>query len=177
MATINAPSLQDTQYSGAAPLAVAHGYTLLAAAAIADKVRLVKLYAGTKVHAIKLVNAALGAGTTVALGYEYVNGESGGAANALLAAASTVAAAATHGAGAPVVLAYDAYITMFQVPGSPGKVMAMSKKSLHPKPSCCCNTPVSGRWPTRPTPTCLTHRSRSASRTRMVRLKRSMSMH
>lgn len=111
MATINAPSLQDTQYSGDCPLAVAHGYTALAAAAIADKVRLVKLYAGTKVHGIKLVNAALGAATTVSLGFEYVNGEAGGSATALLAATSTVAGGATLGVGAPMVLAYDAYIT------------------------------------------------------------------
>lgn len=111
MATINAPSLQDTQYSGNCPLAVAHGYIALAAAAIADKVRLVKLYAGTKIHEIKLVNAPLGASTTVSLGYEYINGEAGGSANALLAATSTAGAAATRGVGAPVVLAYDAYIT------------------------------------------------------------------
>jgi hypothetical protein len=71
-----------------------------------------KVYAGTKIYDIKLVNAALGASTTVSLGYEYVNGESGGSATALLAATSTSSAAATReGAVAPVVLAYDAYIT------------------------------------------------------------------
>jgi len=112
MATINAPSLLDTQYSGDCPLAVAHGYVTLAAAAIADKVRLVKLYAGTKVHDIRMTNAALGASTTVSLGFEYVNGEAGGGAAALLAATSTSSAATTRqGAIAPVTLAYDAYIT------------------------------------------------------------------
>lgn len=112
MATINAPSLLDTQYSGDCPMAVAHGYATLAAAAVADKVRLVKLYAGTKIHDIRMTNAALGASTTVSLGYEYVNGESGGSAAALLAATSTASAATTRqGATAPVTLAYDAYIT------------------------------------------------------------------
>ena len=112
MATINAPSLQDTVYSGDCPLANAHGYITLAAAAIADKVRLNKVYAGTKIYDIKLVNAALGASTTVSLGYEYVNGEAGGSATALLAATATSSAAVTReGATAPIVLAYDAYIT------------------------------------------------------------------
>lgn len=111
MATINAPSLSDTVYSGDCPLAPAHGYVTLAAAQVADKVRLNKVYAGTKIHDIKMVNAALGASTTVSLGYEYVNGEAGGGAAALLAATATNAAAATRGVGAPVTMAYDAYIT------------------------------------------------------------------
>lgn len=112
MATLNAPSLQDTQYSGDCPLANAHGYITLAAAQIADKVRLVKLYAGTKVYDVKMVNAALGASTTVSVGYEYVNGEAGGAANSFIAATSTSAAAGTFQTTvAPITLAYDAYIT------------------------------------------------------------------
>ena len=112
MATLNAPSLQDTQYSGDCPLANAHGYITLAAAAIADKVRLVKLYAGTKVYDVKMVNAALGASTTVSVGYEYVNGEAGGAATSFIAATSTSSAAGTRQTTvAPIVLAYDAYIT------------------------------------------------------------------
>ena len=112
MATINAPSLLDVVYSGDCPLANAHGYITLASAASGDKVRLNKVYAGTKIYDIKLVNAALGASTTVSLGYEYVNGEAGGSATALLAATATSSAAATRqGAVAPITLAYDAYIT------------------------------------------------------------------
>lgn len=113
MATINAPSLQDTVYSGDCPLAVAHGYVTLASAAIADKVRLNKVYAGTKIYDVKMVNAALGASTTIALGYEYINGEAGGAANALLAATATNTANTTRQSGniPPVTLDYDAYIT------------------------------------------------------------------
>jgi len=111
MATINAPSLQDTVYSGDCPLANAHGYVTLAAAAIADKVRLNKVYAGTKVYGVKMVNAALGASTTVSVGFEYVNGEAGGSATAFIPATSTASAVVTReGAVAPVTLAYDAYI-------------------------------------------------------------------
>lgn len=113
MATINAPTLNDVQYSGDCPLAVAHGSVTLAAAAIADKVRLVKLYAGSKIHDIKMVNAALGADTTVSLGWEYCDGTSGGGAAVLLAATATNAAATTRMTGnmPPTVLAHDAYIT------------------------------------------------------------------
>lgn len=111
MATLNAPSLQDTQYSGDCPLAPAHGYFTFSATPVADKVRLFKLFAGTKIHDVKLVNAALGASTTISLGFEYVDGQAGGGAAALLAATNTASAATTRAPGAPVVLEYDAFVT------------------------------------------------------------------
>jgi hypothetical protein len=112
MATINAPSLQDTVYSGDCPLANAHGYVTLASAQIGDKVRLNKVYAGTKIYDVKFVNAALGASTTVSIGYEYVNGEAGGSATALMAAAATSSAGTSRQSGniPPVTMDYDAYI-------------------------------------------------------------------
>jgi len=110
MSTINAPSLQDIVYSGDCPLAVAHGYVTLAAAQVGDKVRLNKVYAGTKVHASHFVNAALGASSTVSLGFEYVNGEAGGDPAAFVAATSTASAGRANTVAAPIVLAYDAYI-------------------------------------------------------------------
>ncbi len=110
MSVINAPTLQTTVYSGDCPLAVAHGSATLAAAQVGDKVRLNKLYAGTKVYAAKLINAALGAGSTLKLGFEYANGEAGGNDAAFLAATATNAAARTESAAAPVTLAYDAYV-------------------------------------------------------------------
>jgi hypothetical protein len=111
MATLNAPTLSDTQYSGDCPLAVAHGKYTLASAQINDKVRLVKLYAGTKLHDLRMVFGNLGASTTISVGYEYVNGEAGGSATALLAATSTSAVGSARGVFAPVTLDYDAYIT------------------------------------------------------------------
>jgi hypothetical protein len=111
MATINAPSLQDTVYSGDCPLAAAHGYVTLAAAASGDKIRLNKVYAGTKVMDARLITGDLGTGTTMSLGFEYVNGEAGGSATAFLGATDVASAAAsTQTAAAPVTLAYDAYI-------------------------------------------------------------------
>lgn len=110
MTTLNAPTLQDVQYSGAAPLAAAHGAITLAAAQIADKVRLAQLPAGAKIDDLRMINAALGASTTVSVGYEYVDGSSADAA-AFLAATSTVAAASTGMAVKPVKLAKDAYLT------------------------------------------------------------------
>lgn len=111
MATINAPSLQDTVYSGDCPLAVAHGYVTLAAAAIADKVRLNKVYAGTKVYDARMVADDLGTSVTLKLGFEYVNGEAGGDDAAFIAATDVASAASsTRMAKKPVTLAYDAYI-------------------------------------------------------------------
>ncbi len=81
-----------------------------AAAQIADKARLVKLFAGTKIIGAKMINAALGSSSTVGLGYEYVNGEAGGSATALIPQTSTAAIAMTSSIVAPITLAYDAYI-------------------------------------------------------------------
>ncbi|MES2320005.1 MAG: hypothetical protein V4631_21195 [Pseudomonadota bacterium] len=111
MATINAPTLQDTQYSGDDAAAFAHGKLTLAAAQVADKVRLVKLFAGTKIYSTKMINAALGASSTVSIGYEYVNAEAGGAVNTFIPATDTSSAAKTDSLIAPLTLAFDAYIT------------------------------------------------------------------
>jgi hypothetical protein len=111
MATINAPSLSYIQYSGDCPAAHAHGAVTLAAANIADKVRLVKLYAGTKIHGARMINAALGASSTVSIGFEYADGQAGGGAAAIIPATSTAAAANTPTVVAPFLLLYDAYVT------------------------------------------------------------------
>lgn len=110
MATLNGSTINDTQYSGDKGAAYSHGKIVFAAAAIADKARLVRLFAGTKIYEGKMINAALGASSTIALGFEYVNGEAGGSTTALIPATSTAAAAKTDSAVAPIVLLYDAYI-------------------------------------------------------------------
>ena len=112
MATINAPTLLDVQYSGDCPAAFAHGQVELASAQIGDKVRLVKLYAGTKIYDMRAVFDDLGGvGAVLDIGFEYVNGESGGSANAFFNDIDVATAAGSaRGAFAPVTLAYDAYI-------------------------------------------------------------------
>lgn len=110
MATLNAPTLANTMYSGDCPLAVAHGQITLAAAQINDKVRLFKVFAGTKFHDMKMINAALGASVTIDLGFEYVNGESGGNAAYWLSNQACTNAAMNQSAAAPVTMAYDAYV-------------------------------------------------------------------
>ncbi len=111
MATINAATLYDVQYSGDDGAVHAHGQMTLAAAQVGDKVRLVKLFAGTKLFGAKMINAALGAGSTVSLGYELVDGTAGGGAAALLAATSTVTAGKTESGMAPLLVLTDFYIT------------------------------------------------------------------
>lgn len=112
MATLNALTLQDTQYTGDCPAASAHGIFTFASTPAADVVRMVKLYAGTKIYDLRLINAALGASTTISVGFSYVNGEAGGGAAALLAATNTASAASTRMALAPVTLDFDAFITV-----------------------------------------------------------------
>lgn len=111
MATINAPTLKDVQPSGDRGAMHAHGVVTLAAAQIADKVRLVKLFAGSKVYATTMINAPLGASTTVGVGFEYVNGEAGGSAVSFIPQTATSSAAKTESVVNPVILEYDAYVT------------------------------------------------------------------
>ena len=111
MTTLNAPTLQNVQYSGAAPFAAAHGAVALAAAQIGDKVRLVQLSAGAKIHGLRMINAALGASTTVSIGFEYVDGSAGADPAAFIPATSTVAAASTSMAAKPAYFAKDIFIT------------------------------------------------------------------
>ncbi len=112
MATINALTLQDVQYSGDSPAAYAHGQVELSSAQIGDKVRLVKLYAGTKIYDMQAVFDVLGGvGAVLDIGFEYVNGEAGSTANAFFNDIDVTAAGSRRGAFAPVTLAYDAYIT------------------------------------------------------------------
>lgn len=113
MATINAPTLQDVQYSGDCPAAYAHGQVKLSSAQIGDNVRLVKLYVGTKIYDMQAVFDKLGdVGAVLDIGFEYVNGEAGSTANAFFNDIDVATAAGSvRGAFAPVTLAYDAYIT------------------------------------------------------------------
>jgi hypothetical protein len=98
-------------YSGDDAYAIAHGSYVLAAAQIGDKVRLRTLYAGSFVTEAKLINAALGASTTVSLGFEYTDGSDTTADDAaLIPATSTASAAVTRMPGAPVKLLKDAYL-------------------------------------------------------------------
>lgn len=108
MATINAPSMADTVYSGECPLANAHGYISIANAQIGDVIRLNKLYQGTKIYSSKMINAALGSGVTLQLGWSYTDGSASGV---IIPAASMASAGKTDSVVAPFTLALDAYIT------------------------------------------------------------------
>lgn len=111
MTTLVSNQFLKPVYSGDDAYAIAHGSFVLASAQPGDKVRLRQLYAGTFVADAKLINAALGAGSTVSLGFEYTDGSDAATDDAaLIPATSTAAAACTRAAGAPVLLTKDAYL-------------------------------------------------------------------
>lgn len=111
MSTFLANTLQRPAYSGDDAYAVAHGQYVFAAAQIGDKVRLKQLYAGTFVTDVKLINAALGAGVTVSLGFENVDSSDGTADDAgLIPATAANAAGCTRSNAAPILLAKDCYL-------------------------------------------------------------------
>lgn len=114
MPTLVGNGVNETQYSGTAPLAPAHAtFTFPAGAAAGDKVRLLVLPGNTKVLDVRLINAALGAGTTLSLGYDFTDTTlaGGNSANAILAATPTAAAANTRMANAPVTVPSEFYLT------------------------------------------------------------------
>lgn len=88
-----------------------HAAKTLAAAQIADELVLCEVPAGTKLHDLRAVIAALGATTTMSFGWRYKGGEAGGGAAALEAAAPTASASNVRGTFVPVTFVYDAYIT------------------------------------------------------------------
>lgn len=111
MAQIIASTMKINPYTGEeGNLSGDHGSAVLNAAQIADTIDLLPIPAGAKLRNVDLVNAALGATTTVSLGWRYKDGTAGGSATALLGATSTAAAAKTTSAFAPIVFAKDAVL-------------------------------------------------------------------
>jgi hypothetical protein len=112
MTTYIANQFLRPAYSGDDAFSVAHGSYVLAAAQPGDKVRLRTLYAGSFITEAKLINnAALGAGSTVSLGFEYLDGSDTTADDAaLIPATSTAAAGVTRMPGVPIKLTKDAYL-------------------------------------------------------------------
>lgn len=114
MADLNAvPARKSQSESGEwGNLRAKHFTYTFAAAAIADIALLGQLPAGAKVVDINMRNAALGASTTVSLGYRAFNPASALAAapTAYLAATSTVSAATTRGSFAPNKQTEDLYV-------------------------------------------------------------------
>lgn len=114
MADLNAvPARKSPGESGEwGNLRAKHFTFAFAAAQIADIALLGQLPAGSKVVDINMRNAALGASTTVALGYRAANPASALAAapTAYLAATSTAAAATTRGSFAPNKQTEDLYV-------------------------------------------------------------------
>lgn len=115
MADINAvPARKGQSTSGGwGNLFAAHFVYTLASAQISDVLLLGQIPANAKVVDINMRNAALGASTTIALGYRAVNPASAlsASAAAYLAATSTSSAATTRGSFAPNKQAEDLYLT------------------------------------------------------------------
>lgn len=111
MATLIAPTAADIQYSGEeGNQSVAQGTYTATTTTINDTVYLLKLYAGSKINGVKLINAAMGTSATVDVGFQYVNGESGSALTAFFAAQAVSTAGMAHSAARPVKILYDAYV-------------------------------------------------------------------
>lgn len=115
MADLNAvPARKGRELSGEwGNLTVAHFTYTFAAGQIGDIALLGKLPQGAKVVDVNMRNAALGASSTIALGYRKVNPASSLAAStaAYLAATSTVSAATTRGSFAPIKKDEEVYVT------------------------------------------------------------------
>lgn len=118
MAQILGDNINDIQmYGEYGNCSIADGGKTLAAAAIADTVDLIKLDGPVRILDAHMINAALGAATTVSLGWRYSDGTAGGSATAILAATGTVAAARTNTAAAPIQPSLQKGITIYATVG------------------------------------------------------------
>ena len=115
MADLNAvPARKSRVLSGEwGNLTAAHFKYTFAAGQIADVALLGVIPQGAKIVDVHMRNAALGASSTIALGYRKVDPNSTLAASAaaILAATSTAAAATTRGSFAPFTLNEETYLT------------------------------------------------------------------
>lgn len=112
MATIVAPTLAEIQNSGQhGNQSVSHCKYTFNANPAGDKLQAIKLYAGSKITDVRVINAALGAGTTVSVGYETLDGLTS-APTAFINAQSTVAAGRILTAAAPLTLTKDSIINL-----------------------------------------------------------------
>lgn len=102
MAVILGDNINDLQHYGQyGNCEVANGGKTLAAANIADTVDLFKIDGPIEIVDLHMINAALGAATTISLGWRYQDGSAGGSAVVLLAATATNAIARTNTLAAP----------------------------------------------------------------------------
>ncbi|MEJ7745362.1 MAG: hypothetical protein WKF61_01115 [Luteimonas sp.] len=111
MVAFVAPSNLETQFSGQyGNAAVATGAYSPNAAAVNDTVKLITLYAGTKITGVRLCNGANGATTTVDLGLQNCDGTAGPSLTQFFALQATSAAASSVSASRPVMLLKDAFV-------------------------------------------------------------------
>lgn len=114
MAQIIASTMKNNVYTGEEGNRSAdHGTHTLAAAAIADTVDLMPIPAGAKLIGLHMVNAALGAGATISLGFRNKDGSANAAASATALLAATAAATAgtrTASVFTPIEFATDAVL-------------------------------------------------------------------
>ncbi len=114
MAKIEAPTMRNQVTNGTFGDAnAAHSYAELSAAQIGDVVDLVRLPPGTRVDDVKFVHGALGALTTLSMGYRYEDAANGAAVPAhFLAAGASAAAGTRRSDAAPIEFDYPVILTV-----------------------------------------------------------------
>lgn len=111
MTAFVAPTVAETQFSGQyGNQSVATGTYNPNAANINDTVFLLKLFAGTKITGLRLINGANGAGTTVDVGLANVDGTAGQSLTQFFAGQATAAAGSNTSATRPIYLLKDVYV-------------------------------------------------------------------
>ena len=104
MAKFIAFTMMNNQYTGEEGNRSADHGSFNMNAAIGDTIDLLTIDAGTKFIGGKMINAALGAGSTISIGYRNLDGSAGaGTATSFIPATSTAAAGKTDYLGAPIV--------------------------------------------------------------------------
>jgi hypothetical protein len=112
MTAFVSPTVAETQFSGQyGNQSIAHGTYGPNAAQVNDTVYMLKLFAGTKITGLRLCNGANGAGTSVDVGIQNVDG-TGLNATYFFTGQATVAAGSATSAARPIYLTKDTYIVV-----------------------------------------------------------------
>lgn len=113
MVAFVAPSNLETQFSGQyGNAAVATGTYSPNLAAINDTVKVLTLYAGTKITGFRLCTGANGAATTVDVGLQNTDGTAGPSLTQFFAGQATSAVSSNISSARPYTLVKDAYVVI-----------------------------------------------------------------
>lgn len=126
MATKQSATFRNTVPNGTfGTLSKAIGSAIFAADAAATEIHAMRLEAGTKIFGFKAHHDNLGAGTTIKVGYAYVDAEDGAADDDAFCSGATTSEGTLEFSGKPFTLSAPAIVTVTNTGTATGEVLVI----------------------------------------------------